>query len=114
MADFLNDNLDDLLAAPMGEVRTVAPRAPADFVADRQFVEGCRKCGGSGQFRGWSGRSFGACFACKGAGKLTFKTSPEARAKSRTSAANKTAQKARDLAAEIAAWKEAHAEVWGW
>lgn len=28
----------------------------------------CRKCGGTGNFVGWSGKVVGKCFACKGAG----------------------------------------------
>lgn len=42
------------------------------------FVENCPKCGGSGSWRpGYK------CFKCKGTGKLSFKTAPEARAKAR-------------------------------
>ena len=45
------------------------------------FVEDCPKCNGTGKWRGtYVTRT---CFKCKGTGKLQFKTSPEARAKSR-------------------------------
>lgn len=44
------------------------------------FVEDCPKCHGTGNWR----RGY-ECFKCKGKGKLTFKTSPEARAKARAS-----------------------------
>lgn len=111
----LNDSLDDLLAAPAGEVRSVptSDRAPVDYKPN--FDQVCGKCGGSGRFRGYSGRTFGACFACKGAGKLTFKTSPEARAKSRASAANRKARTAQEVADEAtAALKIANPDVYAW
>jgi hypothetical protein len=69
----LNDSLDDIFGAPSGEVRTAAVRAPANYVP-RDFTEPCAKCRGTGT---WKGR--GQCFACKGVGKKTFKTSPETR-----------------------------------
>ena len=77
MTSTLNDSLDDLFSGPTGEVRVVPVRAPATYTP-RAFDEVCKKCGGSGSWRG-----FGRCFACKGAGKHTFKTSPETRAKAR-------------------------------
>lgn len=47
------------------------------------FVENCPKCRGTGNWRpGYK------CFKCKGTGKLQFKTSPEARGKSRKYAAS--------------------------
>lgn len=101
----LNDSLDDLINAPMGEVRT-AINAPADY-KPREHTEPCGKCRGTGTFRGWSGRSLGACFACKGVGKLTFKTSREARAKSRASAGAREAKRAQEIAAAMSAKVEA-------
>lgn len=44
------------------------------------FKESCPKCGGSGVFRSYNGRSLGRCFTCKGAGHLIFKQSAEKRA----------------------------------
>ena len=91
----LNDDLSDLLG---GE--TVAPTSlkqpPASYAPLEQtvFAEGCPKCRGTGSFISYSGRNLGPCFACKGAGKNTFKTSPEARAKSRERAAVKRVEKA--------------------
>lgn len=66
------------------------------------FVEDCPKCRGTGVFTGYSGRSLGKCFKCKGTGKLQFKTSPEARAKSRTSARKRTQRKAEET--KLAFW----------
>lgn len=109
----LNDSLADLLDGPVATEPRTAVNAPADYKPN--FEQKCKKCGGSGQFRGWSGRTFGPCFACKGAGKLTFKTSPEARAKNRASAAarkvTKVEQNWADFAKsqpEVAAWIEAN------
>jgi hypothetical protein len=100
----LNDSLDDLLSAPVGEVRK-AVNAPADFRSASEFLEPCRKCGGSGL---WGGRSGYPCFACKGKGKLSFKTSPEARAAGRARTETKRVEKVR----EDNAWREEHkAEV---
>ena len=109
MAKELNDSLDDLLNSPVGEVRT-AIHASESYIA-KDFSETCPKCRGTGRFVSYSGRSLGQCFACKGAGKHTFKTSPEARAKSRTSAAdrkaNKKAEAVRDFQTtnpDVCAW----------
>lgn len=100
------DSLDDLLDPS----RPVAPRAPVAPPADyqpRSFDEPCRKCGGSGIFRGWSGRSAGQCFACKGRGKRSFKTSTETRQRAATNAARRKAE-------AIEAWQREHAAEWVW
>lgn len=85
---FLNDSLDDLLGGPMGEVRVEPIRAPVDY-KPRDFTERCGKCGGTGS---WRGR--GQCFACKGKGRFTFKTSPETRAANRQKVAARKVAKA--------------------
>jgi hypothetical protein len=101
----LNDSLDDLLSAPVGEVRKATVNAPADFRSASEFLEPCRKCGGSGL---WGGRQGYPCFACKGKGKLSFKTSPEARASARARTETKRVEKAQ----EDRTWRETHkAEV---
>lgn len=51
------------------------------------FVEDCPKCRGTGSYGRVTRLGHSRCNKCKGKGKLTFKTSPEARAKSRKSAA---------------------------
>jgi len=80
------------------------------------FESRCTKCGGSGRWNSWSGRASGSCFACKGVGILTHKTSPEARAKAtesraRTADRNATENWAAFTAAnpEVAAWMDGNA-----
>jgi hypothetical protein len=112
MSNELNDSLDDLLGGPMGEIRVEPIRsAPAMKPAAERFEEGCQKCNGSGKFISWSGRVMGNCFACKGAGKKVFKSSPEARAKNRESVA---ARKARIALEGLEAWKEANPAEFDW
>jgi hypothetical protein len=103
----LNDSLDDLLSSPVGEVRKATVNAPADFRSASEYLEPCRKCGGSGL---WSGRAGYTCFACKGHGKKSFKTSPEARAKAHDRANAKRAEKA----GEDQAWRETHKAEIDW
>ena len=113
MTKDLNDDLSDLLGG------TTAPATslkvpPASYAPLEQtvFAEGCPKCRGTGQFVSYSGRVLGPCFACKGAGKNTFKTSPEARAKSRERAAAKKVEAAQALTDACAAFTAANkAEV---
>lgn len=93
-----------------------APKAPVvrQSTVEYQHVEVCPSCRGTGQFRSWSGRAVGECFKCKGAGKRTFKTSPEARQKSRESSANKALEKSRQLLADVEDFKAANPEVFAW
>jgi hypothetical protein len=66
------------------------------------FEESCRKCGGSGRYRG-----LGRCFACKGKGKFVFKTSPEARAAGRERYQQRGAQ-------HLDAFKAQFPQHWAW
>lgn len=100
---FNDDPLAEVFAAPL----RAEPVTPPASYQPRDFSEPCRKCGGSGKFRNWSGFVVGNCFACKGAGKKTFRTSPEKRADNRASAA---ARKGRELAEYV----EANREVFTW
>jgi hypothetical protein len=104
MSALLNDSLDDLLGGPIGEVRT-AIHAPASYTP-RDFTEACTKCRDTGRY----GR-FGQCFACKGAGKHTFKTSAETRAKARASSADR---KARSEQESVDTFARDNAAVWAW
>jgi hypothetical protein len=99
---FPQDDLD----AP----RTEAGRSgKAGYVPPEvQFSEGCPKCRGTGRFTSWSGRVLGDCFACKGAGKHTFKTSPEARAKSQARASAKRVEKGQQIQIDAQAWIDAN------
>jgi len=102
--DFLNDTLDDLIAAnaanPTAHIK--AAEAPVGF------VEKCPACHGSGTFRSWSGRPLGECFKCKGRGQRTYKTSYADRAKARQS---REARADREKAQNVEAFKAAHPEV---
>jgi hypothetical protein len=71
------------------------------------YKQRCDKCQGSGKFRGRNGRIFGDCFACKGEGFLTFKTSPQERSTAR-------GQSAARKAAILAQWLEANVDVVAW
>lgn len=110
--DTLNDSLDDLLSGPMAEQPREAIHAPAGY-KPATFDEKCRKCGGSGSWRG-----IGQCFACKGKGKLTFKTSPETRGKKRSQASVNRAKKEAEADAAIkdavAAFQETFPIAYGW
>jgi hypothetical protein len=57
------------------------------------YEEKCKDCRGSGKFYSYTGRYVGPCFKCKGTGKLTFKTSPESRAKAAETRAKKRQEK---------------------
>lgn len=110
MTDDLNDSLDDLLG---GAVTGPAKLPPASY-QPRDFSEPCPKCRGRGQFIGYSGRVLGPCFACKGVGKRTFKTSPEQRAKHRESSARRAEVKRIEKEQDRKAWCEEHAAEVTW
>ena len=101
----LNDSLDDLFNGPIGDVRAVPVRAPATYTP-KLYAEPCSKCRGSGS---WQGR--GRCFACNGAGKQTFKTSPEARAKSHAASIQRKADREQEA---LKAFEETHPAVYAW
>jgi len=83
----MNDRIDDIFG---DDLVAAAPKAlPQDAASVRiraatpEFAERCPKCRGTGRFVSYSGRALGECFACKGRGSKTFKTTPEARAQAR-------------------------------
>lgn len=94
-SDMPND-LDFGVATP---ARSVADTAVPRYETAKHsgvYSNPCKKCGGSGVFRSFSGRVVGDCFVCKGAGSQTFKTSPETREKARECAATRAERKARE------------------
>lgn len=105
----LNDSLDDLLSGPVADT----PRQPAPELnyQPNDFTEPCPKCRGTGRFTGWSGRSFGQCFACKGAGKKVFRTSKSER---RAKMEREHAHKAKVAAEAWHAFVEAKPEIALW
>lgn len=82
----LNDDLSDLLgydAKPGSVVVDAMAKLPPS-----SYVENCPACGGTGRWRGtFSGSMFAArpCYKCKATGKISFKTDPATRQKSRES-----------------------------
>lgn len=103
----LNDSLDNLFNDDTGPVREtpVRPGAVEYRTAEQRFAENCPKCRGTGMTR------WGACFKCKGKGKRTFKTAPEARAQNREQAATrKTASRAQ----AVTEWSEANPAEAAW
>jgi RecJ-like exonuclease len=105
MLDDFDDTLDDLIGS---EARKIAPRKPVTFtpaLERPEYSEGCPRCHGTGR---WHGR--GTCFACKGAGRRTFKTSPESRAKARAKGAEKRVEREADK--EL--WRHQHSAEIAW
>lgn len=111
------DDLSDLIGAPKTINAEPKVTPPTTYIAP-DYSEPCKKCHGSGVFRGWSGRTFGPCFACKGKGKNTFKTSPEARSANRARAAakaqTKADERAREVGEKIETFKVEHAAEYAW
>ena len=111
-----DDSLEDLIGGAAAAITSgVKPAVvpPASYVRP-DYTEPCRKCGGSGVFRGFSGRSFGACFACKGKGKKTFKTAPATRAKAAVARVAASERKAAETADAAAEYRAANADIAAW
>jgi hypothetical protein len=102
----LNDSLDDLLGGDFGPVRTEPVRAvPAFKPAVERWIENCPRCRGTGQTR------WGVCFKCDGKAKMSFKSSPQARAKVSVQRADRKVRIEQD---SVAAWKEANPAEFAW
>ena len=78
------------------------------------FKERCAKCAGSGQFRSYSGRSVGSCFACKGKGYKEFRSDPAQRMKARAKAHQQRMIKSLAVADKCQAWIDAYPELHAW
>ena len=76
-------------------------------VENHMYVEDCPSCGGTGMW-GYGRRK---CYTCKGTGKKRYKTSPEARAKSRAYAAKR---KAKNSKKNLENFAEKYPVVWNW
>jgi ribosome-binding protein aMBF1 (putative translation factor) len=91
---------DDFGPAPTAEGVAKASAQPIPT----GFTQSCPKCRGTGNFVTYTGRILGQCFTCKGAGKMTFKSSPAQRADNRAKAqarkVNATEQAMTDFAAQ--------------
>ncbi|QNV69357.1 hypothetical protein F7661_27945 (plasmid) [Pseudomonas sp. CFA] len=81
------------------------------------FTEVCPRCRGTGRYHHASEHGT-VCLKCKGKGKLTFSTSPEARAAARIKSAAKKqaeAQKLQEEALEkLKAFEALHPDIAGW
>jgi hypothetical protein len=71
---------------------------------DAVYTEDCKACRGTGRFRSYTGRIVGPCFKCNGTGQLTFKTSPEQRAKQRERAAIRKLRKQETRKRDFETW----------
>jgi len=96
---------DDLDAVPAQGPEMVSV---AKAQAGPEFIEVCPKCRGTGRFTSYSGRVLGECFACKGAGKRSFKSSSATRAKGRERAAVARVNAAEIIRNAATAWVEAN------
>jgi hypothetical protein len=121
-----DERLDDDLTDLFGDFEP-KPSADADFVFNhllqaRQepktgglvYEETCPKCLGSGRFISYAGRPVGPCFHCKGTGKVTFKTSPEDRAKAAEQRATAAERKAKETSEKAAMWFDDHTPETQW
>lgn len=107
MIDDLNDDLSDLLGNGPREARALPAQYAAAREAAQTFTETCKKCGGRGRFISYAGNDCGPCFTCQGAGKKTFKSSPESRAQGATNRAAQPVKRWDNFKAsqpEVAAW----------
>lgn len=117
-----DDLTSDFDSAPVIAERPATLEEASGLKSERKkvtqiFTEVCPRCSGTGRYRHVS--EFGTvCLKCKGNGKLTFSTSPEARAAARMkSAARKQAdaQKFQEEALEkLKAFEALHPDIAGW
>ena len=82
------DQFEDDFGSASGDLAKAVTATAAQNAA---HVQTCPKCSGRGVFVSYSGRVLGDCFACKGKGTQSFKTSPAARAQSRAKVADRKA-----------------------
>ena len=116
--DDLNDDLTDLFGPSDADaafvLRHLSQAKEEPKIGGLVYEETCPKCGGSGLFLGYTGRVLGNCFNCKSTGKVTFKTSPEDRAKAAEQRASAAERKAKDTAEKAAMWFNDHAPETLW
>jgi hypothetical protein len=91
--------------------------APAKSSANEvtYFEQACPKCNGTGRYTfGYVHVRSGECFACKGKGKMSFKTSPATRMKAKMASQKRAVAKADAQANKAAEWKEANPAEAAW
>ena len=102
--DDMKDDLDAIFNAPVAVVKETV-----------WFEEKCKKCDGKGKVTiGWTFVRLASCFACSGTGKLTFKTSPEQRARAKASTETRKVKAVEDKAAQIQAWRDENKAEAAW
>ena len=113
--DDMPDDLDDITPTERADMDQISKPRFASAKPATEYTEPCKKCGGTGSVTfGYVYRPRGQCFACKGAGHLKFKTSPESRAKAKTARIEREARELLEKAQAQAAWREEHADVVRW
>lgn len=105
-----SDDLDQIITAPTADAARAA-RVQAADEAQVGFIEKCPKCRGTGRFVGYSGRQLGQCFACKGKGQNTYRTSTEQRASNRAGAAQRKIRKGQEA---LERFKTEQPAIWAW
>lgn len=120
LSDFFGDGAPKTLPTDESFAR-IRAHGTGEVPAAPSFKVPCKKCGGSGVFRGWSGRQVGPCFTCKGKGFFDRKTSPVKLAASRERAqerkvatiANNWTTFTERFPAEAAVLTKGIAQTWG-
>jgi hypothetical protein len=112
--DDLDDDVTDVFGAPLTPIQRETSERTAVAFTPTGFEEPCKGCKGRGRFISYSGRDCGQCYKCKGKGKLTFKSSPEARAQGRQRVEAKKVAAAKTVADQVAAWAEANPDAYAW
>lgn len=105
----LDDDLDDVFGGPTTEADRKAGIDLAASQGARLYYENCPSCNGTGNYRG-----YGACFKCKGTGKLAFKTSPIQRNTARVAREAKADQARIDLQAARKQWIDTNKADFDW
>ena len=79
------------------------------------FEQACTKCNGTGRYTfGYINVRSGECFACKGKGKLSFKTSPATRLKAKMASQKRAVVVAQAKATTAQEWKDANPAEAAW
>jgi hypothetical protein len=102
----LDDQIDDIFGGYAGEPADLTLASAQQYRVEH--TEPCGKCNGSGRFVGYTGRVLGNCFACKGTGKRTFRTSLEQREKAKVQRDARKAREEQSAAEQAAAWLDAN------
>lgn len=118
--DALDDSIDDLFggasSAPIARPSSIPTKDISNALIDQvqTWAEKCTACRGTGTFYSWAGRPVGPCRRCNGRGQNVFKTSPEARAATKSRYEAKKAEKADQAHRDATAWIMANEAEYAW